>query len=33
MVSEKGDILSPTLLNCGLEYANGRVQAEQEGLK
>jgi hypothetical protein len=33
MVRKKGDPLSPTLLAFVLEYANRRVQADQEGLK
>jgi hypothetical protein len=33
MDPEKVNSLSPTLLRFALEYANRRVQAEQEGLK
>ena len=31
--SKKEELLSPTLLQFVLEYANRRVQADQEGLK
>jgi len=31
--SKKVDLLSPTFLHFALEYANRRVQADQEGLK
>jgi len=30
---KKGDALSPLLFNCALEYAIGRVQVNQDGLK
>jgi hypothetical protein len=33
IVRKKEDLLSPTLLHFALEYANRRVQADQERLK
>jgi hypothetical protein len=30
---KQGDVLSPLLFNCALEYAIKRVQVNQDGLK